>query len=130
MPATNEIVPEFDDEAGGNLEVSLRRVGGDNTCLLVKLRGSVDSFSADYLRRGVFRAIECGFIRLIFDLDNVDHVASMGIGVLIAVQKAVSEKGGDLTLSNVQPKVMTVLKLMCLDSFFRCAGSADRPPES
>jgi len=123
MAANKDIVPEFEEGAVENLGVRLQRVGGENNCLILKLAGTVDSYSADYLRHGVFRAIDYGFIRLIFDLGDVDHIASMGIGVFIAVQKAVTAKGGDVTLSHVRPKVMTVLKLMCLDSMFQSAES-------
>ena len=123
MAANNRIVPGFDEDASEYLGISLQEVAGESNCLLLSLTGSVDSYSSNSLRRSVLRAIEFGFIRLIFDLRFVDYVASMGIGVFIAVQQAATEKGGDLTLSNVQPKVMTVFKLMHLDSVFRCTDS-------
>ncbi len=124
-PMTHEIVPGFDEESRYGLGIRLQRIAGEHDCLLLSLTGSVDYYSSPFLHGNVLRAIQSGFIRLIFDLSDVDYVASVAAATFLDLQRAVKEKGGDLTLCNMPPQVVKVFKLLSLDSIFRCTESVD-----
>jgi phage FluMu protein Com len=49
----------------------------------------------------------------------------MGVGAFMQLQKAAKEKGGDIAMVNMQPKVTEIFELMCLESLFCCTDSLD-----
>ena len=69
--------------------------------------------------------IEAGFINVVFLMDGVDYVSSMGVGAFVQLQRTIREKGGEIALAEVHPKVMEILKIMCLNKFFACCDSLD-----
>src|SRR3954452_6478230 len=60
---------------------------------------------------------------LIIDLSDVDHVDSVGIGVLVNVLMSRKKHGGSLVLAGVTERVMSVLKGTQVDQLFRFADS-------
>src|SRR3954451_3358286 len=60
---------------------------------------------------------------LIIDLSDVDHVDSVGIGVLVNALMSRKKHGGSLVLAGVSGRVMTVLKGTQVDQLFRFAAS-------
>jgi anti-anti-sigma factor len=61
--------------------------------------------------------------RLIIDLSEVDHVDSVGIGVLVNALMSRKKHGGSLVLAGVNERVMSVLKGTQVDQLFRFADS-------
>jgi uncharacterized protein YbaR (Trm112 family) len=50
----------------------------------------------------------------------------MGVGALLQLQNTVREKGGDIALVDVPPKIMEIFKLMCLEKLFSCTESPEQ----
>jgi anti-anti-sigma factor len=121
----NEIVPGFDEYTCNSLVIELQKVEGGDNCLALKLKGQIDTYSSVYFQKNVKMAIDAGFINLAFLLNSVDYVSSTGVGALLQLQKAVREKGGDIAMVDIHPKVREIFKLMCLEKFFSCADSLD-----
>src|ERR1700693_1568761 len=48
---------------------------------------------------------------VVLQLDQVDFVDSSGLGALVRLMRAARTKGGDLTLSGVQPRILKMLQL-------------------
>ena len=89
----NEIVPGFDENTCDSLMIELQKMEQEGNCLALKLKGQIDTYSPGYFQRSVNRAIDAGFVKLAFLLNRVDYVSSMGVGVLLQLQKAVKRKG-------------------------------------
>lgn len=120
-----QIIPGFDEETCDYLEIRLRRIEGQDQCLAVELRGSIDAYNTNFLRRSLMMAADAGFIQLVLVLPGVDYVSSTGVGTLLALLRTLMEKGGGLALVNPHPRVMEILKLMHLHTFFSCSDSVD-----
>jgi|SRR5208283_911312 len=121
----NDILPGFDDEHSDSLSIELIKVGGIDSCLAFSLSGQIDAYSSLFFQRMVKKAIDAGFTHLRFLLSSVDYVSSMGVGALVQLQQTLKGKGGDIAIVGVQPKVMEVFRLMCLEKFFRCTESPE-----
>jgi anti-anti-sigma factor len=121
----HEMFPEIDNGACDSLKIELRRVEGVANGLAFMLKGQVDTYSSLFFHRTGTKAIEAGFTNLIFLLEGVDYISSMGVGAFMQLQKAAKEKGGDIAMVNMQPKVTEIFELMCLESFFCCTDSLD-----
>jgi anti-sigma B factor antagonist len=62
-------------------------------------------------------AISDGVTRLIVDMSGVDFLDSAGLGMVVYIYGALSEKNGMMRLCGVTPRVASVFKLTKTDSF-------------
>src|SRR5215470_13727436 len=59
--------------------------------------------------------------RIIVDLSNVTHVDSTGLGALLRAWTVAQNKGCDLEIANLNPRVEKLVEITRLDSVFRRA---------
>ena len=64
----NKIVPGFDDEKEDSHKIRLKKVKGVEGCLVLYFTGHLDIYNSNNFQRPVFKAIQVGFIKLIFDI--------------------------------------------------------------
>ncbi|MCL2381964.1 MAG: STAS domain-containing protein [Treponema sp.] len=121
----NDIINGFDDEKDDSLKIKLQKVKEVEGCLVLYLTGYIDTYNSNYFQKRVQRAIESGFIRLVFQCGGLNYVSSTGIGSFTAFLKAVKPRGGDLVLLEIQPKVYEVFQLLGFSQFFNIKNSLD-----
>ena len=66
---------------------------------------------------------------LVFDLGDLEYIASAGLRSIFAVQKAMAERGGRIVLLNAQPqvqKVFEIVKAADLAAVFSSVQELDR----
>jgi anti-anti-sigma factor len=114
----NDIVPGFDDEKDESLKIRLQKIDDVEGCLVLSLIGYIDTYNSNYFQKRVARAIESGFIRLIFQCGGLNYVSSTGIGSFTAFLKSLKPRGGDVVLLEIQPKVYEVFQLLGFSQFF------------
>lgn len=61
--------------------------------------------------------------RVLVDLSDVTMITSVGLGALITLHKACKEAKGKFVLINLQPDILSILKLSRLDKLFTIADS-------
>jgi anti-anti-sigma factor len=121
----NDLVPGFDDEKDESLKIQLQKVDGVDGCLILYLNGYIDTYNSNYFQKRVAKAIEKGFIKLIFQCGGLNYVSSTGIGSFTAFLKSVKPRGGDLVLLEIQPKVYEVFQLLGFSQFFNIRGNLE-----
>jgi len=121
----NDIVPGFDDEKDDSLKIKLDKVEETNKCLLLTLIGYIDTYNSNSFQKRVQKAIEAGYIKLIFQCGSLNYVSSTGIGSFTTFLKAVKPQGGDLVMMDIQPKVYEVFQLLGFSQFFNIRDSLD-----
>ena len=121
----NDIVPGFDDEKDDSLKIKLDKIDDAPRCLMLTLTGYIDTYNSNFFQKRVQKAIEGGFVRLIFQCGSLNYVSSTGIGSFTTFLKAVKPQGGDLVLLDIQPKVYEVFQLLGFSQFF----NSDQPQE-
>ena len=127
--SNNDIVPGFDDEKDDSLKIRLQKVDTVDGCLVLYLTGYIDTYNSNFFQKRVTRAIDAGFIRLIFSAAGLNYVSSTGIGSFTAFLKAVKPRGGDLVLLEIQPKVYEVFQLLGFSQFFNIKDSLNEAVE-
>lgn len=125
----NEIVPGFDEEKDESLKIKLQKIDSADGCLILFLTGYIDTYNSNFFQKRVNRAIESGFIRLVFHCSGLNYVSSTGIGSFTAFLKAVKPRGGDLVLLEIQPKVYEVFQLLGFSQFFNIKDNLDEAVE-
>jgi anti-anti-sigma factor len=114
----NDIVNGFDDEKDDSLKIRLHQVTEVEGCLVLYLTGYIDTYNSNYFQKRVQKAIDAGFIRMVFQCNGLNYVSSTGIGSFTAFLKSVKPRGGDLVLLEIQPKVYEVFQLLGFSQFF------------
>ena len=121
----NDIVPGFDDEKDESLKIKLERVGNEGKYLLLTMAGYIDTYNSNLFQKRVQKAIEAGFIKLIFQCNSLNYVSSTGIGSFTTFLKALKPQGGELVMLDIQPKVYEVFQLLGFSQFFTIKDSLD-----
>ncbi|MGH3321452.1 MAG: STAS domain-containing protein [Streptosporangiaceae bacterium] len=80
--------------------------------------GAIDIATASRLDDALTDAITRGVIRLVIDLHRVDFLDSSGLGVLIAADRHVRHRGGDVRLVTTDENILKKLKITGLDTVF------------
>ena len=95
-------------------------VDQEGTSRLLRLHGRIVlGESADLLKRVLSEALlERTCEGVIIDLTGVDYVDSTGLGELIGNLTLFKDAGKRLALRNPAPRIMVLIRLARLDSFF------------
>ena len=123
--SNNEIVVGFDDEKDDSLKIKLTKIEEAPRCLMLSLTGYIDTYNSNFFQKRIQKAIEGGFVRLIFQCSGLNYVSSTGIGSFTTFLKAVKPQGGDLVLLDIQPKVFEVFQLLGFSQFFNIRDSVE-----
>ncbi len=121
----NDIVPGFDDDKDESLKIKVQKVPDIEGCLVLFLTGYIDTYNSNYFLKRVNKAIEAGFVRLVFHCGGLNYVSSTGIGSFTSFLKSVKPRGGDLVLLEIQPKVYEVFQLLGFSQFFNIKDNLD-----
>jgi anti-sigma B factor antagonist len=123
----NDIIQGFDDEKEDSIKIRLQKIEDTQVkgCLVLYLTGYIDTYNSNSFQKRVNRAIDAGFIRLIFHFSGLNYLSSTGIGSFTAFLKTVKPRGGDLVLLEIQPKVYEVFQLLGFSQFFNIKENLD-----
>ena len=87
-----------------------RTVEGNLTILA--LNGFLDAHTAPEFENAIQREIEGGNIRLIVDWGRLTYISSEGLGVFMGFIEEVRERGGDIKICSLSPKVRQVFEIL------------------
>ena len=63
--------------------------------------------------------------KLVLDFQNVSHMSSGALGMLITLHKRIREKGGDLRLCGISESIYEVFKITRLNEVFNVCDSRE-----
>ena len=75
------------------------------------------------LREQMQNLVEEGALRITINMEKVELVDSSGIGVLVGIQNALKNKGGELKIVNVSQDIYKMFKIMRLDKHITISQS-------
>ncbi len=124
MTEANNVV-ELTDEKIESLDIELRKVSTVPRCLVVSMKGYIDTYNAPHFQRRVAEVFNAGYIRLIFDFSGISYISSTGIGAFTSVLKNVKPRGGDMVLLGMIDRVFEVFQLLGFSSFFNITNTVE-----
>jgi anti-anti-sigma factor len=90
-----------------------------NDVMVLSLSGEILLDDGDLeFRKKVHELADRGQVKLVVDLAGVTHIDSAGVGMLVAKQKTVRERGGDIKLVHVSSRSQRLLAIMRLAMVF------------
>jgi anti-sigma B factor antagonist len=121
----NDAQKERDETGIGHIKLRLQEIDDLDGGLVVYASGYLDTYNSLRFRDSVEKAIETGFIRIIFELAGVHYMSSTGLGCFPHFLKLVKLRNGDIILCRVQPNVYAVFGLLGLSQYFIFKESLD-----
>ena len=89
-------------------------------CSVLKTSGRVDGSNASELREAFRKLTETGIYNIVFDMTEVNFMASAGWWVLIDTQKTCKQPTrGELVLACVDKGIMDSLRIVGMDGYFK-----------
>ena len=87
--------------------------------IVYTLRGKITS-ELDYetLEKEVFNHLNQNYFRVVFNLEELTHINSMGIGFFMRTLTKTRIMGGELVLSNVTGNVEKIFNISKLDEIY------------
>lgn len=79
---------------------------------ILKVQGELDAHTAPQLEDALQDLIKQRRFKIIVNCDDLDYIASAGLGVFMAYIEDVRSLGGDIKLTNMKPKVYNVFDLL------------------
>ena len=96
---------------------------------VVSAEGSLDTITYPILEEEVDTVLDASPSWMVFDLEKLDYISSMGVRVIAKVQKFFKKNGGIVTLLNPQPqirKVFEIVKALPPEQIFESVEEMDR----
>jgi anti-sigma B factor antagonist len=92
---------------------------------VIKLSGRVDVQAALELEKEMNNILSSGFNKIVFDMNDVQHLSSSGIRVLISTLRRTMSNNGWVRLARVNQAVKKILKLVELENLFTYYENVD-----
>ena len=124
---TNDIFGD-DETTASKLHIEERHTG-DVTVLALSGEMLVDDGDLA-LRQRIHELLDQGQVKILVDLAGVTHIDSANVGMLVAKQKTVRERGGDVKLMHLTDRSQRLLALMKLVSVFAVFEDEDEAVRS
>ena len=96
----------------------MSQISKEKDSITIRPETDIVASTANELRGKLKALIDEGQTHVIVDLEGIEMVDSVGLGVFIAAHNSLSQTGRVLTLANVSSDIMTLLKTMRLDRHF------------
>jgi anti-sigma B factor antagonist len=96
---------------------------------VVTARGQLDVATAPEFRQDLLEAQYGGSTRVVVDLDGVEFLDSMGLGVLVGALKRARTHDGELVVACSRDRLLHLFELTGLDRVLRLVGSVDEALE-
>lgn len=92
---------------------------------VLSLHGYLDAHTAPHFESTIQSEIDAGANRIIADCADLTYISSAGLGVFMSFIEEIRERGGDLKLAAIQPKVYQVFDVLGFPALFDITNSVE-----
>lgn len=85
---------------------------------VLALDGFLDAHTAPQFEAAIQKEIEAGNIRLVVDASRLTYISSAGLGVFMGFIEEIREKGGDIKICGLTPKVAQVFEILGFNALY------------
>lgn len=92
---------------------------------VLDLKGELDAHTASELEAAFQKCRQDGHHNIVVNGENLQYISSAGLGVFMAYIEDVRERGGDIKIAALQPKVFNVFDLLGFPLLFEIVPDED-----
>ena len=96
---------------------------------ILNIHGFLDAHTAPELENKIGDIIKSNVYNVVVNFDDLDYISSAGLGVFMAFIEEIREKGGDIKLCSMSPRVFTVFDLLGFPILFDILDNEDEAIE-
>lgn len=93
--------------------------------VVLALDGFLDAHTAPQFENAISDEALAGHLRLVADCRNLNYISSAGLGVFMSFIEEIREKGGDIKLAGITPKVYQVFEVLGFNELFDIVDSVE-----
>ncbi len=97
----------------------------DATAAVISPSGRLDSSTSLSLEQALEAQLASSRTWLYVDMTAVEYIASSGLKVLVAAWRRARERGGDVVLSGLQPRLVEIFEMVGFDLLFQVFPALD-----
>jgi anti-anti-sigma factor len=86
---------------------------------VVALKGRLDGTTSKAVEERILKVIDEGQRTIVFDLQQLDYISSVGLRVLMLAAKRLKTVGGSIVVCALQPNVKQVFDIAGFSALFR-----------
>lgn len=105
-----------------NFSVTFREAGAIQ---ILDLQGDLDAHTAPDFEAAIKRCLESDQHNIVVQGTSLEYISSAGLGVFMAFIEEVREKGGDIKISDLKPRVFNVFDLLGFPVLFDILDTED-----
>lgn len=94
----------------------------ESGCVILDLHGELDAHTASELETALQDLIARDHLQIVVNFNQLDYIASAGLGVFMAYIEDVRNEGGDIKLTNMNKKVYNVFDLLGFPALYDIMG--------
>ena len=85
---------------------------------IITLEGFVDAHTAPQFENAIQQAVDAGRIRIVVNCEKLNYISSAGLGVFMSFIEEVRERGGDIKICGLVPKVKHTFEILGFQDIF------------
>ena len=97
---------------------------------IIALDGLLDAHNAILFSEALGGLISEDHKKIVVDFDKLNYLGSSGLEVILSKIQGLRNKGGDIVLARMAPKIYKVFDLLGLTDFLKFYGSLDEAVSS
>jgi anti-sigma B factor antagonist len=107
----------------------------DHDVLILSADGGLNSDTAEQFVTQLEHLVAGGINKVIVDCSKLDFISSYGVALLMRLHRRLAKQGGDVKLASIHSNVISLLRLLRLDTVLQIypdtnrARLAFRPPD-
>ena len=105
-----------------NVQVTREPAGGVS---VLQLEGFVDAHTAPDFERAIQEEIDAAQVKLVVDGAGLTYISSAGLGVFMGFIEEVRDRGGDIKICGLIPKVRQVFELLGFHKVYEILDDRD-----
>ena len=92
---------------------------------MLSVSGYLDAHTAPAFESAIENELRSGNVRLVVDCAGLTYISSAGLGVFMSYLEEIREKGGDIKLAAIKPKVYQIFDVLGFPQLFDIVESVE-----
>ena len=90
----------------------------EGSLTVLELSGFLDAHTAPEFEKAIQDEVDAGHLQLIVDCAGLTYISSAGLGVFMGFIEELRERGGDIKICGLTPKVEQVFEILGFHSLY------------